>query len=390
MNNPWNWLLSFLLIAVICAGQVHATDRETHVVESGETLYQIAQQYDLSVDEILEWNDIDPNALSVGQQIYIEPELPAEEHTHVVEAGETLFSISRMYDVSVDDIQEWNELETTSLSIGQQLTVFTAEEIEADDPTVDPEDLAADPDSPAEIDLEVAEEGTSTRQYHTVRRNETLYQIAGRYNMTVDQLIELNEEIDSPADLEIGAQLQVHRFMAMPHVLGDPEHASPQGSYFEYRLSENDAIEEILGHTRMDQYEFEALNPGKDIDELQAGDTVLLLSQTTATRKNPYRVSPGQGGRQQLNIITYSDDDAGSTTTSGDLYNPDHLTAAHPYKSLGSVVFLENPINGKGVFVLINDRTTGNRIKVSHAVKEALDLPVPDQPGEILITEVSN
>lgn len=374
-----------------------AFDRQVHEVESGETLFSIAQQYNVSVDELLEWNDIEPTELAIGQEIYVEPEVDdtGEEYTHTVEAGETLFSISRMYGVETEEIQKWNELDTETLYIDQELTVYTTREIEEEpgDTIVDRGDLATDPEERAQIDtdeLEVPDQDVqSTLHQHTVRRNDTIYRIAGMYNMTVDQLIELNDQLESPEDLEVGQQLEVYRFTSMPPELAESSDAGPQGAYFEYRLSESDSIDDILGHHRMDAHEFEALNPDKDIDNLQEGDIVTLITVGTANNKNPYRTS-SPGEEQNLRISTYNDDEIGSTTTSGDLYNPDHLTAAHPYKSLGSIAYVENPINGKGVFVLINDRTTGNQIKVSRAVKEALELPSADEPREVLITGVTN
>ena len=381
-------------------GSIHfaaAFDRQIHEVESGETLFSIAQQYDISVDNLLEWNDIEPTELAVGQQIYVEPEVEdaGEEHIHTVEAGETLFSISRMYGVEIGEIQQWNELDTETLYTGQELTVYTTREIEElpDDTIVDREDLATDPEDRTQIDFDELDvpdqEVQSTLHQHTVRRNDTVYRIAGMYQMTVDQLIELNDELESPEDLEVGQQLDVYRFISMPPDLTDTYDAGPQGAFFEYRLSETDSIEEILGHHHMDTHEFKALNPGMDIENLQEGDAVMLVTGGTSNNKNPYR-SASTDGEKHLSIHTYSDEETGNTTTSGDLYNPDHLTAAHPYKSLGTIAYVENPLNGKGVFVLINDRTTGNQIKVSRAVKEALELPPADQPRQVLITGITN
>jgi rare lipoprotein A len=60
-------------------------------------------------------------------------------------------------------------------------------------------------------------------------------------------------------------------------------------------------------------------------------------------------------------------------TTSGELYNPEQLTAAHPNMALGAVVFVENQQNKRGVYVKINDRFSGDGIKLSKKAYQLLD-----------------
>ena len=73
-----------------------------------------------------------------------------------------------------------------------------------------------------------------------------------------------------------------------------------------------------------------------------------------------------------MQVTHYPADRHRKTTTSGDLYNPQALTAAHPNMALGSVAYIENPENGRGIFVHINDRTPDNRLVLSDAAFRAL------------------
>ncbi len=391
--------LLFVFLALFILGFTLQSDREAHEVQPGETLFSISQQYNVSVDDLQEWNNLDDASISVGQEIYVEDEPEAEvdqeeleEYTHTVSAGETMFSISQIYDVNVDDIIEWNELESPDLNVDQELTIYSAEEVEIEE-LEEPVDIAIQPTEPGLVDpdalADAEETEASTHQIHTVRRGETIYRIAGQYNMSVDDLIDLNDELDQPDDIESGQQLKVHSFISMPSVLSDEQDAAPQGAFYTYRYSESESIDEILGHNHMDKSEFLALNPGKDPDNLEDGDMITLIAPGSDVAKNPYRIESGSNGTLDgLNARVYDDDEIGTSTTSGDLYNPDHLTAAHSSISMGTIVYLENPINGKGVFVLINDRTTGSGIKVSRAVKEAIDLPVTDDPAEVLLSQI--
>jgi membrane-bound lytic murein transglycosylase D len=104
----------------------------THTVEAGQTFYSISKMYDVTVNDILYWNNLGQDAkLLSGQKLTIRPvgntlaqQPKAEEFTnHTVVQGETMFSISQKYGVKVDQIKEWNELPDTGVKIGQQLKI---------------------------------------------------------------------------------------------------------------------------------------------------------------------------------------------------------------------------------------------------------------------------
>jgi membrane-bound lytic murein transglycosylase D len=101
-------------------------------VEAGQTFYSISKMYDVTVNDIFYWNNLAQDAkLLSGQKLTIRPvgntldqQPKAEEFTnHTVAQGETMFSISQKYGVKVDQIKEWNELPDTGVKIGQQLKI---------------------------------------------------------------------------------------------------------------------------------------------------------------------------------------------------------------------------------------------------------------------------
>lgn len=103
-----------------------------HVVEPGQTFYSISKMYDVTVNDILYWNNLPQDAkLLRGQKLTIRPvgdtltqQPKAEEFTnHTVAQGETMFSISQKYGVKVDQIKEWNGLPDTGVKLGQQLKI---------------------------------------------------------------------------------------------------------------------------------------------------------------------------------------------------------------------------------------------------------------------------
>ncbi|MEM6643831.1 MAG: LysM peptidoglycan-binding domain-containing protein [Bacteroidota bacterium] len=105
-----------------------------HTVAKGETLTSIAKLYEINVADLLRWNQLeDPNAIEIGQNVRVKK--PVEEaskekgtQTHTVQSGETLYAISRKYNMTVDEVMELNALSNFNLDAGQELKVYKSEE----------------------------------------------------------------------------------------------------------------------------------------------------------------------------------------------------------------------------------------------------------------------
>lgn len=114
---------------------VRSPNGTVHTVVAKETMFSISQAYNVTIDEIKRWNNLSDNSLSIGQQILIKrsstdtantnPPVMSSGHNklHVVAATETMFSISKKYGVSVQQLKDWNALEGNEISIGQELIV---------------------------------------------------------------------------------------------------------------------------------------------------------------------------------------------------------------------------------------------------------------------------
>jgi membrane-bound lytic murein transglycosylase D len=114
----------------------------THVVEPGQTYYSISKLYGLSVDELLSINSLTAdNKLEVGQKLAVKPtsggrtvapsstvkSSSATESAvtyHTVEKGETMFRISQIYGVSIEQIQSWNNLSDSGVKVGQKIKII--------------------------------------------------------------------------------------------------------------------------------------------------------------------------------------------------------------------------------------------------------------------------
>jgi LysM repeat protein len=166
-----------------------------HRVGERETLYGLSKRYGASIPAILEHNPTADAGLEVGQLLRIpytrrDPVQTVAGPVHRVAPKETLFSISRLYNVSVDDLRAWNKLPDSNISPGQELIVK----------------------KPAENGRQVAATGGAMqlKTAHVVEPGETLFAIAKKYNVSVAQLREWNGMTGN--DLRVGQTL----FLAQP------------------------------------------------------------------------------------------------------------------------------------------------------------------------------
>lgn len=148
----------------------------TYVVKSGDSLYSIAKKYDVSVDDLKSVNNLTSNTLSVGKVLKIPGESVDLPNSYTVKKGDSLWSIATKYGVSVNDLKSLNNLSSNVLSVGQILLLPGTTE----------------------------EDSMNT---YTVKSGDTLYGIASKYNISVDKLKQLNNLTSNT--LSIGQTLNI-------------------------------------------------------------------------------------------------------------------------------------------------------------------------------------
>ena len=198
-------------------------DVTIHVVQRGETLFRIAQQYGLSVNELAKLNSlVNPSNIKVGQRLLISggdadvTPLPA---THRVQPGETLRSIANFYGMSLDDLALLNELANpNTIYVGQVLQIRAEDKpelpIDNIELTIQPT-LVSTIEPPATEIPQVANNDIAPEEsemlVHTVQRGETLFRIATRYGLTVNDLARANS-INDPTLIYAGQRLVIPGF----------------------------------------------------------------------------------------------------------------------------------------------------------------------------------
>ena len=105
-------------------------DKIVYIVEKGDTLYKISNKYNVPIDSIKNLNNLTSDSLIVGQKLIIKSS-PLDDDTsnkYVVKQGDNLYAISKMYNISVDKLKQANGLSSDILSIGQKLTIPTEQD----------------------------------------------------------------------------------------------------------------------------------------------------------------------------------------------------------------------------------------------------------------------
>lgn len=124
-NNLGSTILTVgqvLKIPVAYEEEIPSTSEVTYTVKSGDNLYSIARKNNVTVSDLMNYNNLTSNLLSIGQVIRI-PSNTSSSTTYTVKNGDTLYSIARKYNTSVDSIKTKNNLTSNTLSIGQKLII---------------------------------------------------------------------------------------------------------------------------------------------------------------------------------------------------------------------------------------------------------------------------
>ena len=95
-----------------------------YTVKKGDNLYNIALAYNTSVSEITKLNNLKNTSLSIGQQLKIpKSNSNVSNTTYIVKKGDSLYSIAKKYNTTVDDLKNKNNLTSNNLSIGQKILI---------------------------------------------------------------------------------------------------------------------------------------------------------------------------------------------------------------------------------------------------------------------------
>lgn len=215
LKNNWQKYADAVVDAVVdYIGLTPSNNTGYYTVKSGDSLWSIAKKYNTTVDEIKNLNNLTSNTLRIGQQLRIpnlesnggtsSPTTPTTG-TYTVKSGDTLYAIARQYNTTVDAIKNINNLTSNTLSVGQTLKIPTTSN-----------------------DIITSEDFIT----YTVKPGDNLYAIAREYGLTMDEIMRYNNLASTL--LSIGQQLKI------PSKTSDNK--KPTENYIEYIVKRGDNL----------------------------------------------------------------------------------------------------------------------------------------------------
>ena len=148
---------------------------DTYIVQKGDSLWSIANKFNMTVSELKNLNNLTNNLLSIGQVLKIKDSSNNGKTTYTVQKGDSLWVIANKYGITTEELKSYNNLTSNLLSIGQM--------------------------------LKIPQGKTSPENIYTVKKGDSLWTIANRYNTTVEKIKVLNNLTSNL--LSIGQQLKI-------------------------------------------------------------------------------------------------------------------------------------------------------------------------------------
>ncbi|WP_313807272.1 LysM peptidoglycan-binding domain-containing protein [Flavobacterium sp.] len=259
MKHFFIGLCTTLLVSTAAFSQTK--NYKEHKVTKGETAYSIAKKYGVSTEEIYRLNPEAQNGVNENAVIKIpvkggQTVAPVVKNTaapkttandvkiyHVVEAKETVYSIAKKYEVTVESINKNNpDIEREGLKIGNTIIVFASKKFDKTKTT------------PA------VKTAVASAKYHLVEPKETKYGIAKKYNLTVEELEALNPEIKE--NLEIGQNLRLNKNTPVAATSVKTPTVNPATvQYMDYQVQPKETLYSLTRSSGLSQEQLLALNP---------------------------------------------------------------------------------------------------------------------------------
>ncbi|MCF6129823.1 LysM peptidoglycan-binding domain-containing protein [Flavobacterium sp. AS60] len=118
----------------VASNEANENPSDFYEVQRGDNLFSIAKKFNVSLEDLKKWNNLDDLNVEQGSKLALvnNDAEPVKETTyktevkiteHVVDRGETLGSIARKFDVSISDIKDWNKIEDNTVQLGAKLIV---------------------------------------------------------------------------------------------------------------------------------------------------------------------------------------------------------------------------------------------------------------------------
>ena len=273
-----------------------------HKVTNGDTLWSISKQYNTPLKPILALNNIkDEDILSIGQIIKIlKDNLPTADHDmHIVKKGETLWSIAQKYNLSVNQILATNNIANSELiSIGQVMKISSHKNAIAETNIVN---QAVINKKNNDINNNISQPENTEPIVYTVKADDNLWNISRKYGVSAEVIIDINDLRDKDL-LSLGQKLEI------PAIGGGVSNSNQkqEPTIITYTVVKGDTLWSISHRYDVKMTSIISANNLKEISRLSIGQKLKLpitnmdiakaegYSQETAAEEVVYYVEKGE------------------------------------------------------------------------------------------------
>lgn len=301
----------FAKAPTVTSSETGSSSGKKHTISAGETLYSLSKKYNVSTEQLKKWNSMESNALSVGEQIWVtKPSGSAVSGTaskseskvaddnvtteHIVDFGETIYSISKQYDVSQKDIMTWNRLADTEIAVGQKLIIKSEK-------------------ASAKKKDNTSQYATNTVQtFHNAKKGEDYQSVAEMYGLKTSQLKRWNNfkspfkggEVIKIVPPEVSEEKDAETAKVVPAQNTDNDknvHIVASGETI-YSLSDKYGVEmeDLRKWNGMDNYQ---LSVGQKL-YIRNPDSMSAMADATKTKESKVADEPSPADKKEVKTNT--------------------------------------------------------------------------------------
>ena len=269
MKNLKKILLVFITLVISCSVTISAeklskkiignTEFYCYKVKTKETIFGIAKKFNVTQDELKQYNPSINNGLKKDFVLLLPVSLidsrknnnstiqQSNPFVHIVKKGETLYGLSKTYGVSQEDIIANNPQVRAGLKLGQEIVI-------------------PQPSVKESANEQLNMEGNVL--YHTIKQGETLYRLSKNYNISIENILKLNPGV-SPENFKTGTVIKI--------VANAPktEKRETTVTVMESYIAETgDNMKKIAKRTGVDIEDLEDANP--NVGKVKTGMTIQI------------------------------------------------------------------------------------------------------------------
>lgn len=212
------------------AGNTNIASKTTkYQVRKGDSVSEIAQKFNVTISQLRKWNNLSSNKIVAGQMLTVHGKEPVQSLgdnttrkssnsvSYTIKPGDTISQIAELYNVSVSEIKEWNNLSSNKLIAGRSLTIYADSKNEKVSSTSNNSRV------------------TASESVHVVRRGESLGSISQQYNVKISDLKEWNNLKDN--NIKAGQELAINK-----HVSATAKNGNNKSSDKIHKVKEGESL----------------------------------------------------------------------------------------------------------------------------------------------------